>query len=76
MKRIDKKVKMDWRRWASIARLTIRKMSCLNGSRRLLTHKIFIRSYQTFVAGWIFCTKCNFLQVLDLHIFLQKQPGH
>ena len=24
----------------------------------------------------IFCTKCNFLQVLDLHIFLQKQPGH
>ena len=31
---------MDWRRWASIARLTIRKMSCLNGSRRLLTQKI------------------------------------
>ena len=25
---------------------------------------------------FIFCTKCNFLQVLDLHIFLQKQPGH
>ena len=25
---------MDWRRWASIARLTIRKMSCLNGSRK------------------------------------------
>jgi len=24
----------------------------------------------------IFCTKCNFLQVLDLHIFLQKQPDH
>ena len=24
----------------------------------------------------IFCTKCIFLQVLDLHIFLQKQPGH
>jgi len=24
----------------------------------------------------IFCTKCNFLQVLDLLIFLQKQPGH
>ena len=24
----------------------------------------------------IFCTKCNFLQVLDLHIFLQKQTGH
>jgi hypothetical protein len=31
---------MDWRRWASIARLTIRKMSCLNGSRKLLTQKI------------------------------------
>ncbi len=27
-------------------------------------------------AGWIFCTKCDFLQVLDLHIFRQKQPGH
>ena len=24
----------------------------------------------------IFCTKCNFLQVLDLLIFRQKQPGH
>ena len=24
----------------------------------------------------IFCTKCNFLQVLDLLIFQQKQPGH
>ncbi len=30
----------------------------------------------TFVSGWIFCTKCNFLQVLDLLIFRQKQPGH
>ena len=29
-----------------------------------------------FGAGWIFRTKCDFLQVLDLHIFLQKQPGH
>ncbi len=27
-------------------------------------------------AGWIFRTKCDFLQVLDLLIFLQKQPGH
>ena len=25
---------------------------------------------------FIFRTKCDFLQVLDLHIFLQKQPGH
>ncbi len=40
------KVKMDWRRWASIARLSIRKMCCPNGSRKLLTQKIIIRSYQ------------------------------
>ena len=33
-------VKMDWRRWASIARLSIRKMCCPNGSRKLLTQKI------------------------------------
>ena len=31
---------MDWRRWASIARLPIRKMSCLNGSKKLLMQKI------------------------------------
>ena len=31
---------MDWRRWASIARLSIRKKCCLNGSRKLLTQKI------------------------------------
>ena len=29
-----------------------------------------------FEAGWIFRTKCDFLQVLDLLIFRQKQPGH
>ena len=29
-----------------------------------------------FGAGWIFRTKCDFLQVLGLLIFLQKQPGH
>ena len=33
-------------------------------------------SHIMFGAGWIFCTKCDFLQVLDLHIFRQKQPGH
>jgi hypothetical protein len=33
-------------------------------------------SLQSFVAVWIFCTKCNFLQVLDLLFFRQKQPGH
>ena len=27
-------------------------------------------------SGWIFRTKCDFLQVLDLLIFRQKQPGH
>ena len=31
---------MDWRHWASIARLSIRKMCCLNGSRKLLSQKI------------------------------------
>ena len=31
---------MDWRHWASIARLSIRKICCLNGSRKLLTQKI------------------------------------
>ena len=34
------------------------------------------RPYHLFASEWIFCTKCNFLQVLDLHIFRQKQPGH
>ena len=33
-------------------------------------------SQQSFVAEWIFRTKCDFLQVLDLLIFRQKQPGH
>ena len=32
--------------------------------------------HQISGAGWIFCTKCDFLQVLDLLIFRQKQPGH
>ena len=36
---MDKKVKMDWSRWASIARLSIRKICCLNGSRKLLRRK-------------------------------------
>ncbi len=34
------------------------------------------RPYNLFASEWIFCTKCNFLQVLDLLIFRQKQPGH
>ena len=57
---------MDWRRWASIARLSIRKMCCLNGSR----------CRDQALDPFIFRTKCDFLQVLDLLIFLQKQPGH
>jgi hypothetical protein len=45
--------------------------------QKIASQKIIIRPYQlTIGAGWIFCTKCDFLQVLDLHIFLQKQPGH
>ena len=63
-------VKMDWRHWASIARLSIRKMSCPNGSKKLLKQKIFIRPYHA-LDPFIFCTKCNFLQVLDLLIFRQ-----
>jgi hypothetical protein len=51
-------------------------MCCPNGSGKLLTQKIYIRPYQSFVAGWIFRTKCDFLQVLNLLIFRQKQPGH
>ncbi len=61
---------------ASIAVPSCRKMCCLNGSKKLLSQKIFIRPYQTFVAEWIFRTECDFLQVLDLLIFRQKQPGH
>ena len=50
----------------------------LNGDRkshyvRKIKHVQIVRP---FGSEWIFCTKCNFLQVLDLHIFLQKQPGH
>ena len=75
---------MDWRRWASIARLSIRKMCCPNGSKKLLAQKIFtclflfLRPFRLFVffgiitgAGRIFRTKCDFLQVLDLLIFRQ-----
>ena len=45
--------------------------------QKIASQKIFIRRYQIIiVAGWIFRTKCDFLQVLDLHIFRQKQSGH
>ncbi len=67
IKRI-KKVKMAAAQ-ASIAVPSCRKICCPNGSRKLLTQKIFIRPYQSFVAEGIFRTKCDFLQVLDLLIF-------
>ncbi len=42
-------------------------------SRKSLTRKIIARPYSDILgAGWIFRTKCDFLQVLDLLIFRQK----
>ena len=38
---------------------------------------VFFVNFRNYLgAGWIFRTKCDFLQVLDLHIFRQKRPGH
>ncbi len=52
-------------------------MCCLNGSRKLhFVQKIHLdtQTYNdTVEANFL---RSNFLQVLDLHIFLQKQPGH
>jgi hypothetical protein len=45
-------------------------MCCPNGSRKLLTQKIRL-DRNIFVSELIFRTKCDFLQVLDLHIFRQ-----
>ena len=56
--------------------LYCRKMCCLNGSRKLHFVQKIRLDLNKFGAGWIFRTKCVFLQVLNLHIFLQKQPGH
>ena len=64
---------MDWRRWASIARLSIQKMCCLNGSRKLhFVQKIHIDHNIKYLGpDGFFAHLRNFLQVLDLHIFLQ-----
>ena len=51
---------MDWRRWASIARLTIRKMCCLNGSRKLLTQKIMMVDIMTGFGSAYFLHKVQF----------------
>ena len=53
-----------------------KKMCCPNGSRKLHFVQKIRLDLNKFGAGWIFRTKCVFLQVLNLHIFLQKQPGH
>ena len=52
---------MDWRRWASIARLTIRKMSCLNGSKKLLTQKIMRVDTETRLWARLFSARSAFL---------------
>ena len=53
---------MDWRRRASIARLTIRKMSCLNGSRKShFVRKIKqVQIVRPFGSEWIFCAFAQF----------------
>ena len=65
---------MDWRRWTSIARLTIRKMCCLNGSRKLLTQKILqIR----MVGGWIdFLHEVQFFAGIGPAHFPAVETGH
>ena len=64
--------------WASIARLSIRKMCCLNGSRKLhFVQKNRLGRIINYLGPEVFFAHLrNFLQVLDLHIFRQKQPGH
>ena len=44
--------------------------------QKIAMQKIMRVDEVTALDPLIFCTKCNFLQVLDLLIFLQKQPGH
>ena len=58
--------------------LCCRKMSCLNGSRKLhFVQKIRLdRIIKYMGPNGFFAHLRNFLQVLDLHIFLQTQPGH
>ena len=58
--------------------LYCRKMCCLNGSRKLhFVQKIRLDHIIKYLGpNGFFAHLRNFLQVLDLHIFLQKQPGH
>ena len=58
--------------------LYCRKMCCLNGSRKLhFVQKIRLdRIIKYMGPNGFFAHLRNFLQVLDLLIFLQKQPGH
>ena len=58
--------------------LYCRKMCCLNGSRKLhFVQKIRLdRIIKYMGPEGFFAHLRNFLQVLDLFIFLQKQPGH
>ena len=52
-------------------------MCCLNGSRKShCVRKINARPYSDILGAGGSAHLRNFLQVLDLHIFRQKQPGH
>ena len=55
-----------------------RKMCCPNGSRKLhFVQKIRLGRIINYLGlEEFFAHLRNFLQVLDLHIFRQKQPGH
>ena len=78
---IDILVKMDWRRWASIARLSIRKMCCLNGSRKLHFVQKILRvvkrleiepCYTLLVTGGIFCAFAQFFAGIGPAHFLAE----
>ena len=58
--------------------LYCRKMCCLNGSRKLhFVQKILLDRIIKYLGPEVFFAHLrNFLQVLDLLIFRQKQPGH
>ena len=58
--------------------LYCRKMSCLNGSRKMhFVQKIRLNHIIKYLGPEDFFAHLrNFLQVLDLLIFLQQQPGH
>ena len=49
---------------------------CLPRSSFFVFFRLFVLFRNYLGSGWIFRTKCDFLQVLDLLIFRQKQPGY